>query len=130
MIGERGSKKRRSKRRRRRRTRRSSPSTRAREKTRPRSCIFLSPSPSQFGTLAKTLLRFKSVPFGKVPTLSCEFSRNISPIAGNISRGLHRFSPTPALLSRETCQRVPLQKLHCESIQAFIQRIHRVVRGY
>lgn len=79
----------------------------------------LSSSPSWFGTLAKTLLRFKSVPFGKVPTLPCGFSRNISPITGNISRGLHRFSLTPAFLSRETCQRIPLQKLHCESIQDF-----------
>jgi len=119
--------------RRRKRRKRGSSSTKAREKTRSRSCILLPLSP-RFGTLAKTLLRFKSVPFGKVPTLPCGFSRNISPIAVNISRGLHRFSLTSALPSRETCQRIPLQKLHCESIQGFYtinpSRYGRVLNQY
>jgi len=53
---------------RRRRRGRSSSSSRERERDRVPVLSPLPPrSPSRFGTLAKTLLRFKSVPFGKVP---------------------------------------------------------------
>lgn len=93
------------------------------ENTRPRSRALLLPpppppsSPSRFGTLAKTLLRFKSVPFGKVPARSLSparcrrartvlLSRNISTIARDIFlEGYNDFllrSDVP-FLSRETC---------------------------
>lgn len=49
-------------------------------------------SPSRFGALAKTLLRFKSVPFGKVPTPPANPPESISTIARDISQELCRFS--------------------------------------